>query len=251
MKLVVRATNLGIEFSLHEGEGPRNLEPASDADQQNPRRHYVYAHVDSCGNVFYVGKGSDRRAWSTDRHSIWWRYVDKHLSGQYEVRILQDNLSEDDAEHLEAEWIAQCSDGLVNWGNMGRAFDLDALDRFHKLQNANRTLIAEARGVEKLDAERAVGMYMRAVEAIRTYAFLRLEEGLVGQLLEEEDAEFGKTGEIEALDRLTLCLIKLGRHQEASRYADSYFALYRRDMGLAASDRIKRRIEKALARAQE
>src|SRR3974390_1606536 len=98
MKLTSRLTNLGFELSLHEREGPKPLKPAVDGNQENPRRSYVYAHMDSAGKIFYVGKGERRRAWSTDRHPLWRRYVEKHLGGSYQVRILRDNLSAEEAE---------------------------------------------------------------------------------------------------------------------------------------------------------
>jgi hypothetical protein len=250
MKLTARLTNLGIELSLHDGDGPKPLKPALDANQENPRRSYVYAHMDSAGKIFYVGKGNGRRAWSTDRHPLWRRYVEKHLGGNYQVRILQDNLSAGEAEEVEAAWIAQCSDDLVNWVNMGRATDFEALEHYHKLRNANRALIQEAKAIEKRNVVQAVKMYVQAIEAIPGYAFINYEKGLVGQLLSEEADEVGRSGEIEALDRLTMCLIKLERSAEATQHANNYFTLYSLDLQRAASQRIAKRIEKALGRTR-
>jgi hypothetical protein len=109
-------------------------------------------------------------------------------------------------------------------------------------------LIQQARAVEKHDLELAVRMCVQAIEAITGYALINCEKGLVGQLLSEESDELGRSGEIEALDRLTICLIKLERPTEAKQHANNYFALYRRDLQLPASRRIAKRIEKALAR---
>jgi hypothetical protein len=247
MKSTASGTNLGVELSLYDGDGKKPLKPAADANQENPRRSYVYAHADGAGKIFYIGKGEKRRAWSADRHTLWRRYVEKHLGGNYRVRILQDNLSAAEAEEAEPAWIAQCSDNLVNWVNMGRATDFQALERYHKLQDANRSLIQQAKAFEKRDMVQAVKMYAQAIEAIAGYAFIDYEKGLVGQLLNEEADELGRSGEIEALDRLTMCLIKLKRPAEASEQAKSYFAIYRRDLQMAASQRIAKRIEKALA----
>jgi len=247
MKLMSRLTNLGIELSLHEGDGPKPHEPAADANQENPRRCYVYAHTDTAGKIFYVGKGERRRAWSTDRHPLWHRYVEKHLRGNYQVRILQDDLSAGQAEKVEAAWIAQCSDHLVNWINMGRAIDYQALERYHNLRDSNRSLIQQAKAFEKRDMVQAVKMYVQAIEAIPGYALIDYEKGLVGQLQGEETDELGRNGEIEAIDRLTMCLIRLKRPAEASEHAKSYLAMNRRDQQLAASQRIAKRIEKALA----
>ncbi|MDA2912446.1 hypothetical protein MYX77_00540 [Acidobacteriia bacterium AH_259_A11_L15] len=250
MKFTARGTNLGVELSLHGGDGPKPLKPAAHANQENPRRSYVYAHMDSAGKIFYVGKGERRRAWSADRHPLWRRFVEKHLGGKYQVRILQDNLSTGKAEEVEAAWIAQCSDDLVNWVNMGRATDFQALEHYHRLQNANRALIQQAKAIEKRNLVQAVKMYVQAIEAIPGYAFINYEKGLVGQLLGEEADELGRNGEIEALDRLTMCLIKLERSAEAAQHANNYFALYRLDLQRAASRRIAKRIEKALVRTR-
>ncbi len=244
-------TNLGIELALHDREGPEPLKPDEDAHQENPRKSYVYAHLDSSEMVFYVGKGSRRRAWSKDRDPLWHRYVDKHLGGSYVVRILHDNLSSTEAEELEAEWIAQCSPSLVNWTNMGRETDFPALEKYHKLRDANRALIQQGKAIEKNDLEGAANLYFRAIEAIREYAFIDYEKGLIGQLLAEQAEELGRSGEIEALDRVTMCLIKLKRDAEAAQHADNYFAVYRRDLQLAASRRIAKRIEKVLARTKK
>lgn len=248
MEIKIKATNLGIEFSLHNGEPTSPIEPSPEADQKHPRKYYVYAHLDDNGKVFYVGKGIGRRAWSSDRHPLWSRYVEKHLNGVYQVKILNDNLSEEESEELEAEWIAQCSDTVVNWFNMGRQTDFEALDRRNSLRSANLKLIEQAKAIEKYDLEKATSIYIQAIKAIQSYAFITYEKGLVGQLLEEETEEFGACGEVNALDRLTLCLVKLGRPEEAAQYTDNYFALYRRDLQFGAAKRIEKRVSRALSK---
>lgn len=251
MKLSTNLTNLGIAISLGTGNSSQPLEPAIDADQEQPRRSYVYAHLDDAGKIFYVGVGNGRRAWSTDRHALWHRDVQKHLHGKYQVRILTDNHSMEEAEELEAAWIAQCSSGLVNVQNMGRTLDFEAGARYHKLREANRALIQQAKSYEKHDLTEAVSMYARAIEAIAGYASINIETDLFGELLEEEAEELGRSGEIEALDRLTMCLIKLGRSTEAVHHVNCYFTMYRRDLNLSVAKRITKRIEKALARVQK
>lgn len=247
MKFTVKLTNLGFELSLHEGDAPGPLEPAADTDQNHPRRYYVYAHLDRAGETFYVGKGTGRRAWSPDRHPLWSRYVEKHLNGEYQVRILQDNLSAEDVDEVEAAWIDQYSDRVINLINMGRGIDLETLDKRNDLRAANLALIREAKATEKYDLEKATSMYIQAVEAIQSYAFLIYEKGLVGQLLAEEAAELGVRGEVNAIDRLTICLIKLRRPEEAAQRIDNYFALYRRDLQFVVATRIAQRVSRALA----
>ena len=244
MRASARLTNLGIEFSVVHGD-PKPLVPAADANQENPRKNYVYVHVDGRGQIFYVGMGKGRRAWSTDRHPLWHRYVEKHLGRNYKVRILWDNLSADEAEELESEFIYRHAETLVNWDS-ARPYDTEALDRLHKLRNVNRSRIQVGRLCESSNLQEAVAMYIEAIDATSAYANIHYETGLVGQLLNEDAADLGINGELEALDRLTLCLVKIRKPAEAAQHADSYFALYRRDLNLKAAERITKRIKKAL-----
>jgi hypothetical protein len=89
---------------IHIGSGKADrLFPDPTADQVKPRESYVYAHVDPSGNIFYIGKDTGRRAWSDDRHSFWQRYVDTMAGGKYQVLILADGLSANEAESLESK----------------------------------------------------------------------------------------------------------------------------------------------------
>lgn len=76
-------------------------------------RYYVYTHSDLEGNVFYVGKGTKRRAWDKNRGKFWKQKV--KVSGGYEVDIPFDNLTEEEALDLEAVLIETYGiDNLVN-----------------------------------------------------------------------------------------------------------------------------------------
>jgi hypothetical protein len=81
------------------------------------------------------------------------------------------------------------------------------------------------------------------------YAFMDFEQGLIDQMLREKNDEFGRNGELEALDRMTLCLIKPGRLSDAAGEAAAYFERYKRDLFLEAAEKIKRRVKKVLARS--
>jgi hypothetical protein len=216
------------------------------AHQTKPLGSYVYAHVDQDGNIFYIGKGTGRRAWSDDRHHLWQRYVDRRAGGKYEVKILADGLSLDQAEILEGQWLAQEVATLVNWVNMARRSDYSAIARFHQLRNANRALAQLARGLEKRAPTQAAEKYAAALAAIAEYAFIKFELDLVGDLIDEENAEFGFAGDLAILERYTMVLVKLGLAQEAKAAIDDYIAKYKRDQSRSSFEKICARVEKAL-----
>ena len=243
MKLSLKVTNSGISISAGE-DVDKPPQKSKDAHQDKPRKNYVYAHLDSFGKIFYIGKGTGRRAWSRDRHSLWTRYVEKHLGGQYVVEILNDNLCQREAEELESEWISHHQASLVNWINVGRRFDYKALDEFNQKRNANKKLIEDAYHLEKSDLEYAVKLYIQAIASIPSYLTIKYETGLVADLMEEENQEIGLFGEARAIERLVMCLIKLDRIKEAETRFDEYFRTYRGDQRLAAYERTVKRLSK-------
>lgn len=128
---------------------------------------------------------------------------------------------------------------------MGRKWDHAKHDQYHSLRNATRELIATARVTEGSNLEAAVSSYVDAISAIERYADIDIELGLVGQLLREHRVESGRAGELVALDRLTLCLIKLSRANEAATHVEDYFKKFPADARLAGSTRILKRVSKA------
>lgn len=250
-KYMISINKLGISLKFESDGSPAKGKVRPIPNQTKPSGFYVYGHYDLNGSLFYVGKGVSKRAWSKDRHPLWKRYVNHHLVGKYEVRIIADNLKSEEAEELEAELMAEHGDHLVNLQNMGRSIDFKMAEHHRLLRDANLRLIQETRALEKTEPDLAVEQYKKAIEKIAEYAFLDFEQGLYGQLFREEANEIGRNGELEALDRLTLCLIKLGKASEAAKQAEAYFSRFKRDLFLKSSETIKKRIEKAVHRSSK
>lgn len=85
----------------------KELEYRVIGERRSPKRCYVYAHLGLDRVPFYIGKGSGTRAWSTDRDAQWHRFVRTRCNNTYEVVILAEDLSEDDALDLEGDLIAK------------------------------------------------------------------------------------------------------------------------------------------------
>jgi hypothetical protein len=200
--------------------------------------YYVYVHRDSLGNIFYVGKGTGKRAWSKDRDIVWKRYVDERLGGRYEVEILTSDLSEPEAEGLEWELITEHGEKLVNWANPGRQIDDAATQRYITLRDANRKFIAKIRRLEKKNPAEALAQYHVALERLREYAYIVVERGLVAEL-----AAGPKQGDSRIIDGLTRCLVTLGRAEEAINEAERYFEEFPGDRTSYAGQRTLQRIE--------
>jgi hypothetical protein len=83
---------------------------------------YVYGHYKKDTNeLFYIGKGSGKRAWSIkNRNSYWYKVVNKH---DYYIKILYDNMTDEEAFFKERELIAEVGrENLVNMTDGGDGF---------------------------------------------------------------------------------------------------------------------------------
>jgi len=86
-----------------------------NAESVKPEREfYVYAHInDSTNEVFYVGKGNRRRAWSHDRLPYWAEFV-AAIDGKYTVKVLRDGLTEAEAFDYEQLMLIDNESTVIN-----------------------------------------------------------------------------------------------------------------------------------------
>lgn len=116
---------------------------------------YIYFHLRADNNsVFYVGKGNGRRAYvKRMRSNHWNNIVAKH---GYTVKIIEDNLTEDQAKEREVYWIAKLgridlgTGCLVNFTNGGEGTSgFKQPDHVKKaVANANKLRTASKRNRE-------------------------------------------------------------------------------------------------------
>jgi DNA polymerase III subunit epsilon len=231
-----------VTIAIDDSGKKISLEASAKTDQNHPRDHYVYGHFDPAGIPFYIGLGKGRRAWEKRRHEYWHRYVEKHLKGKYTVRIIDDNLSNDEATELEFSLLGQEGARLVNWASGGRIEDHVELQRYWYLREENENLISVARNKEKEgEFQPALQDYLLALKNLDEYCPIQTIGGLLGQLVDEENIELGFRGNILLLDRITICFKKLRRIEEARDIVMQYFEKYRRDLQLRQASRILRR----------
>ncbi len=82
--------------------------------------HYVYAHRNTQGEVFYIGKGSGDFAWSWDRSQTWLTYVHRHSSGSFTVQVLSYHSISQEAREQALKLIQRYGPFLINEEEAGR-----------------------------------------------------------------------------------------------------------------------------------
>jgi hypothetical protein len=231
--------------SDEEESDPAEIDPAAKPTGEG--RWYVYAHRDSAGRVFYIGKGCEGRADSNDRHYVWHKYVAERSGGQFRSQILSHHATSEEAEERESRLISRYGKHLVNWINPRRAFDYAALDRFHKLRQANRAFVAETRPLDETSPDIAIDRYRQALRNVLEFRNIVLERGLVAEL---NTGHVAGNGELEILDRLTLCLKRLDRMEELRAAVTEFEALHPTAVeGSAKFERIRKRGNPVVSRA--
>ncbi len=83
------------------------------------RGYYVYLHKDrTTGEVFYVGKGTGRRASNTKRRHPKWKERVSSLTNGWRVELVKQDLSEIEAFELEAELVEKYGGCAANGGTL-------------------------------------------------------------------------------------------------------------------------------------
>ncbi len=209
--------------------------------QTKPLKHYVYAHLYK-GEPFYIGKGQYKRAWSDKRNPYWNFYTQNMLDGPYEVLIMKDGLTENEAERLEAEIMAKFSGKLLNIIDMARSVDLNLIEKQIQITNKRKILFEAGKEIENADGKTAVKKYLLAIEQEKKLLKIDVETGLMSEVINKRNEVLGHSGYIELINRLTICLKKMGLLDDAKTYSIDYFKTFRYDLTLSAAQSVLKRV---------
>lgn len=112
------------------------------------------------------------------------------------------------------------------------------VETYHARRNANRSRVAATRDVESINPAAAADAYQLALKEVSAYeAFARGNNLFASNAARSE-------GDVTILDRLTICLIKLGRNSEAVEVADRYFEEFPYDRVLQVGIAVRKRVSK-------
>ena len=126
-----------------------------------------------------------------------------------------------------------------------RRMDYDRLPAYHAVRASAASAFQQAKAVEKTDTTAAAHGYNEALGLYIKAAGMPIWSVPKGS----SEVTTSQTGDIECLNRLTMCLCKLGRAAEANQAANEYFDVCTADATLKAADAIRKRIDKAAAKA--
>lgn len=127
-----------------------------------------------------------------------------------------------------------------------RWFDRSQLAAYHATRDSAKFVFQQGKASEKSDMASAARDHKTALNLFMKAATIQIY-----QLANESVSlpRTSQTGDIECLNRLTLCLCKLGHAQQAHDEASAYFQICTEDVSTKTADIIRKRIEKALTKA--
>lgn len=185
-----------------------------------PGRFYVYVHKGLDGTVFYVGKGTGNRVFSEDRQPEWHYYVEKILNKQYNVEIVKEGVSEEDALRIEESLLAEHAATVINRQNMHAPVDsrklIDYSDTIRAYSDAFRTAQVLDKGGKYKEAidkyETAYNYYTKAM------SFNDYDLG-ARRLLPKE-----RIAPTQLADCYSKCLAKQGLHKQVVMFYERFFS---------------------------
>lgn len=210
-----------------------------------PGRYYVYVHKGIDGTVFYVGKGTGDRAFSKDRQPEWHYYVEKILNKQYNVEIVKEGISDEDANRIEESLLAEHAATVINRQNMHSPVDSRKLIDYSDTIRAYSDTFRSAQGLDKEGKyKEAIEKYETAYEHYTKAMSLNDYDQGARRLLPKE-----RIAPAQLADSYSKCLAKQGLHQQVVMFYERFLS----DFGEGQTGvevALKKRAEKSRVRAQ-
>jgi len=203
---------------------------------------YVYVHLDPSGAVFYVGKGTGRRAWLYGRDPLWNLYVSQTLRDQYQVQIIASGLTEEDAIDREDDLMRKYGDQLINRQNMGRTMDFDALSRRDALFSRMHELVASSKMAG--DPLRRLALLQEALSLHYEATVIRFEGGLVGDVMASQPGY----GNVDLITLVVDAYLDSVRPMEAKSALDHYLEFHPQHLTHKVVQSLQRAVEKGKPR---
>ena len=157
-----------------------------------------------------------------------------------------------DAERALRLYIAICGGGEPQGDDedemprYGRRLDYGQVNRYHGMRASAKLLYQEAKEAEKQDIDKAIQGYRSAIK-------LHIESSKVqiytATRTDNNRSLHPESGDIDCLNRLTMCLCKQGKANEAEAAMIDYFTAFPKDSALRSAEQVRKRVEKAAARA--
>ena len=225
-----------FRISMTRGLGGSRDQPCK------PGRFYVYVHKDAQGKIFYVGKGTGDRAESRDRGADWSHYVERILGGKYEVEIIRDGISEEDALQVEDAVMAEHAATIINRQNFHAPVETAELFTYSDAMKAYSQAFNAAVEFEKAGA---VDEAARSYEA--SYGHYVRAMGHNYDRSARQQLSLPAIGPNQTVTRYTSLLAKQGKHQRVVEFTEQYF----RDFATVAENTIVAAIRKRMERSKK
>jgi DNA polymerase III epsilon subunit-like protein len=128
----------------------------------------------------------------------------------------------------------------------GRQLDHLQLSKYHGIRSSAKIIQEEAKDAEKDDLDKAIYGYGIAIKLHMQAAKIQIYTAI----REDNDQSlYPESGDVECLNRLTMGLCKQGKGMDANVVMNEYFSTYPKDSTLRVSDRIRKRVAKAVVLA--
>lgn len=134
----------------------------------------------------------------------------------------------------------------AEYENYSRRLDHGKAAKYHGMRSSAKLLQQQAKEMEATDIDRAIHSYQSALSLHMESAKVQI---FVATRPDNTLALFPQSGDIDCIDRLTLCLCKTDKASDAKDAMDEYFAAFPQDAALKAAEKVRKRVAKALSKA--